>query len=449
LEEERGKIFSVPLAKRVVRKILTTHKPPLILQHYNLSYILYKKSKLILLLKIERGTKMSKTLNITIASILMLAVYGCSTTSPDTMKVKPALKTVDGKSVVVSPLEQLTKRHVHSIYFSARGLARLGKNLVLPKADGIMCGQFNCFAGKNTKSCVIRNAKEKSFIIDLNRNDDLTDDKVYPIPDQKPGKKLVFELNGQEHTFSVVSSQNPRFVRINLKPTTCWNGGTMMQDKQVSWVACDCSMSGSLDDADTVYIDMNDNGFMIDTGKKGNIDEFVEIGPESIMYRNNKWYSVAGVAGNQVEIGPYKGEMSTIKIDSSEIVTTPGAPHSLKLSFQNWKQISISEVDPIDGVKVPARVFQFVSGIITTKPKAITYYTRNLDFKKDFVLKLEKPGSILSVNLSKGKINVNQKITAPNNVNYSIPRSKPGPIIEIFSEKNPGKPVTKGNMKYG
>lgn len=393
---------------------------------------------------------MSKTVNLTIALILILAVYGCITTkiAPNTMKVKPALKTVDGKSVVVTPLEQLTKGHSHSAYFSERGSARLKKNLVLPKFEGIMCGQFNRLAGKNTKACVIRNAKEESFIIDLNRNNDLTDDKVYKLPNQKTGDKLVFKLNGLEHTFNVQSTQNQRYVRIYLKPITCWNGGAMMQDKQVSWVACDCSLNGILDDGDTVYIDMNDNGFMLDQNKRGNIDEFVEIGPDSIMYRDNKWYSI-GSTNNQIEIETYKGKMSTIKIDPSAMVTTPWEKQSLNLSLPNWKGISISDINPTGGVKVPANIYLFCRGTIETKPTPITYYLRNLDLKKDVVVKLEKPVSNLNLSQSKDKINVNQKITAPNNVNYSIPRCKPGPIVEIFSEKNPEKPIAQGNMKYG
>ncbi len=342
---------------------------------------------------------------------------------------------------------ELTRVHTHRTHFNSRTSNSLKKNVKLPEAAGVMCGQFPALAGKNTLACITRSenaAPWGSIIIDLNRNRDLTDDKVYPLPANKAGEDFAIEADGRKIAFTAHVSQNGGQVSFSLRPKQGRTGVASLNGKDAQWIACDCNLSGRLDAGDKVYFDGNGNGKIAE----GSRDPVRTLEPETLLFVEKSWYSLAAPDGEKLEVALYDGEMRRLTIDHAEITEEKGIKHDLRLYLQD-SMVSMGGVDPAEGVEVPPAVIKYLAGAIKLTPKSVGYTVRNLNLKEDKLLKLTRPRSQLSVSQSGGKINVNQRIVSDGGVRFNIARAKPGPAVEVYSERSPDEPLTKGNMAYG
>jgi len=343
-------------------------------------------------------------------------------------------------------VEQQLRSHTH--YCDARESQTSEKNLKLPDVADVLCGAFRTFAGKDTKVCFTRNTKGgnwDSFIIDLNGNQDLTDDPVLAMPGRSM-EKLTIEHEGRTYTFNASSYQNRSYARVRLSPLEGSSGSLTVNGKDIAWIACDCNLSGKLDAGDTALLDMNDDGICGDRAK----DAALTIGPDSALFSDNAWFCITPAAGNnELAAAPYSGKLVHLSIDPSKIRKAGDAPHDLLLYTADNRVHNLPGVTPAAGVKVPPGTLSYISGNIKAESRAISYYVRNVTVEEDTVLTLELPESQLTVRQSGSKISVSQKVASPGGFMYRLARGKKGPLVEIFAEANPGEPVTTGNMAYG
>jgi len=357
-----------------------------------------------------------------------------------------ALANTEAADAAAKAVTRQLERHTHS--FDSRASKKLEKDLKLPDAVDVRCGSFRTLAGKDTKACFTRSTKSgkwESFIIDLNRNDDLTDDPVRPMP-SRSREKLTIEHDGRSYAFNVSAYQNRSYARVSLHAVEGTSGSLSLNGEDIAWIVCDCNLSGQLDAGDTALFDMDGDGRFGDHRK----DTALVIGPGSALFRNNAWYSISAGDGNRsLTPSPYAGKLARLSIDTSKLKKAGNTPHDILLYAPDEKRHSLPGVVPSDGVEVPVCTYAYIGGSIKTEPSAIDYHVRNITVETDTVMTLELPESKLSVRQSDGKVHVSQKVVAEGGFKFRLARGKPGPLVEIFSEETPDEPVTKGNMAYG
>lgn len=375
---------------------------------------------------------MNKALHLTLALLVLVSA--------------DALAAAETENGSTGDMAKHLANHVHR--FDSRASQKFKDALTLPDVAETLCGAFRTFAGKETKACFTRSAKGgkwESFIIDLNRNQDLTDDPVLAIPGRSL-EKLTLEHEGKTYTFNATAYQNRSYARLSIFALEGSSGSLLLNGEDVAWIACDCNLSGKLDAGDTALLDMNGDGKYSDRKR----DATLAIGPDSALFRDNAWHCVTPGDGNsELAAAPYSGKLVKLTIDQSKLKKAGDTPQDISLYTPDERMHNLPGVVPSAGVNVPAGTFTYVAGSIKTEPKALDYYVPNVNVEADTVLTLEPPESTISVSQSGGKINVGQKMVAEGGFSYRLARGNPGPLVEIFSEATGDEPITKGNMAYG
>jgi hypothetical protein len=363
--------------------------------------------------------------------------------------------TVNSEEPVTAPVKEkdmLSKLHmtghVHTFNFLPKASPKVPDGVKVPRAESILCEEFRGFAGESTKVCVTKSKKKglwEKLIVDLNNNADLTDDKAVDLP-AWGSTNVVFEREGKAYAFELQVLNVNAAVMIKLFPSNSWHGSTTLAGNEITWMAYDCNLNGTLDAGDTAVLLPGANASTAD-GEE--LNSF-RLGPDALFVDGRSWYAIEASASNSIQVGPYTGEMSTYTIDYSAIVETADTLQTLTFCFSDGNQAIMKDVNSsAGGVPVPARVLPYVRGILKVAPNPIQYFVRNVDLRTNGVLKLERPVSNVSFSQEKGKLSVSQQFTAPQNVFYVIPRSKPGPLVEIFQAMQLKTPISTGNMEYG
>jgi hypothetical protein len=175
------------------------------------------------------------------------------------------------------------------------------------------------------------------------------------------------------------------------------------------------------------------------------------IGKQALpVYQSGKWYTVApNEKGDALAVGPYEGPMHALVIDHTKVVKPADARQTISLYRHDQYRCTLQVTEPAKGVKLPAGVYRYVNVQIASKPAPLRFNMRNARVDKDQTIALDKPKLQASVSLRGRTINVDQKIIAPNGINYSMVRGKKGPLVEILSAKAPDKVLVTANMEYG
>lgn len=324
------------------------------------------------------------------------------------------------------------------------------KDLKSPEGDGAKLGHIPFSSGQSIAVCMIPSKEEKdvlTFILDLNGNKDLTDDKQYRLPMGREPTDIVLEQDGRKSTFSAQTGRNSRGFVVLLRPKE-WFEGTLNIGGEVNVAqVADRNLDGKISVGDHLYLRPKD-----EEGKTPQQKPQVMVLEEEIVMNSGAELVALKPApdGSRVLVGPYEGPTCAIRLDLSKLMDLEGATVSCRIITP--ARTSFSTTQPAAGftMQVPAIEYTYLRVDAKQGDRALRFSVRKPKTKdqEELVLVPEKPTIGLTVSQKGGKIQVDQKINTTQGISYSLKRDRKGPAVEIFTAEGE-KPLTQGNMKYG